>query len=214
MGVSSDAGLDREVTVEEKAMGAYDRVYFRGVYINKRTRAMIWSAEDSMSTTFDMLQGSWSTSVSASALTHSKAGVYDAWPRGASTVDLTAAKRAVRRLRDVGFAAWLRTPAQGFSSYHIHAVAIGDPGLSCPPGSASYGYGAWAQQDEYLVGGDGLAGSNPDTMPYRPNPPVVFDYAAWVAKQGRIALALRTVSSKMRRLRRRQRRLARQLHNH
>jgi hypothetical protein len=195
-------------------VGAWDKVYFRGVYVNKRTRAMVWAAEDSMSTTFDVYQGSWSTSVSASALTHSRAGVLDCWPKGASTTDLTVARRAVRRLRDVGFAAWLRTPSQGFSSFHIHAVAIGDPGLSCPPGSANYGYGAWAQQDEYKVGGDGLAGSLPDTQPYRPDPPVVFNYQDWLAKQAKLRLALRTLASKVRRLRRKQRQLAKKVHDH
>ena len=194
---------------------AWDKVTFRGVRLNKRTRAMIWAAEDTLGgVTFECLQGSWSTSVSASALTHAGAGVVDLWPAGASTTDLAEARRAVRHLRDVGFAAWLRVPSQGFSSTHIHAVAIGDPHLSCPPGSPSYGYGAWAQADEYAAGGDGLAGTNPDTMPYRPSPPVVFNYTQWLKGQNRLRMVLRAIAGRLRRLRRKHRAIAKHLHGH
>jgi hypothetical protein len=190
-------------------------VWFRGVRIDKRTRAMIWEAESRSKFVWDMIQGSPSYA-SASALTHAKGGVFDAWPRGVSIFDLDEAWRSVRRLRDVGGFGWVRTPDQGFTT-HIHCGVLGAPNLSCPPGSPDYGYGAWAQQDEYLATppGDGLAGAYADAHPYRPDPPVEFDYAAWLAKQRRVRMHLRALREKIRRAERQTRRLRKQLkHTH
>jgi hypothetical protein len=63
--------------------------------------------------------------------------------------------RAVKALRDVGFAAWLRTPEQGFV-YHIHANAVGDTDMS---GSAQ------AQVHDYYFGKNGLANHAADNTP-------------------------------------------------
>lgn len=61
----------------------------------------------------------------------------------------------MRKLRQVGFAAWLRTPAQGFA-YHIHAVALSDPDLSS---------GAQHQAGDYYLGYNSLAGRGSDDGP-------------------------------------------------
>src|SRR5690606_22668317 len=93
---------------------------------------------------FSLSQGSFSTGVAASAGTHDGGGV----------VDIASGSNAlVGALRAVGFAAWLRTPAEGFST-HIHAVALGDPTVSA---------GAAAQIQAYLAGRNGLANNGPDT---------------------------------------------------
>lgn len=189
-------------------------VWFRGVRVDKRTRAMIWEAEAGSRFVFDMIQGSPSYA-SASALTHAKGGVFDAWPRGVPVSDLRQAWQATRRLRDVGGFGWVRTPDQGFTT-HIHCGVRGAPNLSCPPGDPMYGYGAYVQQVEYdaTPPGDGLAGGLPDTHPYRPDPPVEFDYAAWLREQKRIRTHLRALRDKIRRAERQTRRLRKQLrHN-
>jgi hypothetical protein len=63
--------------------------------------------------------------------------------------------RVVVALRKAGFAAWLRTPAQGFS-YHIHACAIGDREMAS---------GAKNQVQAYFNGRNGLADNGSDEAP-------------------------------------------------
>ena len=74
---------------------------------------------------------------------------------------LTKARRlaAVTALREVGFAAWLRTPAQGDWPLHIHAIAISDTDLSAP---------AQNQVGDYYEGRNGLANDLPDDGPQVP----------------------------------------------
>lgn len=55
----------------------------------------------------------------------------------------------MRALRQVGFAAWHRTPSQGPWGHHIHSVAIGDPTASPA---------AKRQVADFKRGGDGLGG--------------------------------------------------------
>jgi hypothetical protein len=78
---------------------------------------------------------------------------------------LTTTQRwqTVRALRAVGFAAWLRTPAQcgGCWPYHIHAVAIGDPDLWQRGG----GLANRDQVADYAVGRNGLASHAADDTP-------------------------------------------------
>jgi hypothetical protein len=68
-------------------------------------------------------------------------------------------------LRKVGFAAWHRTPAQGFV-HHIHACAIGDREMAPL---------ARQQVQSYFNGRNGLSGNGPDTNAPRP-------YPAWASK--------------------------------
>jgi len=124
------------------------RVTFRGVTTDARTAEMLAAAEKILGRRLRMAQGSFSTSVSASGSTHAGAGAVDVSTKWQG---LTRAEKIaiVAALRTVGFAAWLREETPGVWSEHIHAVALGCPGLS--PSAA-------AQVEAYRNGFDGLAG--------------------------------------------------------
>lgn len=132
----------------------------RGVVrLNERTAAMLANARrwleanggcsPARASSRNVVQGSYSRGVGASAGTHDRGGALDL-----SVAGLTAAQRGrlVRALREAGFAAWLRRRPT-FTSDHIHAIAIGDPDL---PASAR------RQVRDYLNGRDGLAGDRRD----------------------------------------------------
>ena len=105
-----------------------------------------------------LTQGSYNPGgVGASAGTHDGGGVVDVTVTGLTT---TQRWHLVRALRTVGFAAWLRTPAQGFS-YHVHAVAIGDPDIWQRDG----GHVARDQVCDYYKGLNGLASHAADNTP-------------------------------------------------
>lgn len=125
-------------------------IIFEDRRMDARTRDMLVEARRISGLPLRITQGGFNAGgVSASAGTHDGGGVLDI-----SVRDLDAVERelAVRRLRQVGFAAWLRTPAQGFV-YHIHCVAVGCPSLS--PAAAR-------QVTAYLKGRNGLANNGPD----------------------------------------------------
>lgn len=135
----------------------YKRVTYGGRTVNQRTKDMLAAAAKEFGGPFSLTQGSYNRGVSASAGTHDGGGVVDI-----STSGMSAARReaAVQCLRRAGFAAWLRTPAQGFA-YHIHACAIGDREMAG---------GAKNQVQSYFNGRNGLAGNGSDTNPPRPWP--------------------------------------------
>lgn len=124
---------------------AFQKTLFRGKLVNNRTAAMIMQAEAILGRKFHITQGSFSNSVKASGTTHSGGGAIDTnGPGGWS--------RAVAALRQVGFAAWHRSPSQGPWGHHIHAIAMGDPTASSS---------AKRQVRDYLAGGDGLGSPGP-----------------------------------------------------
>jgi len=138
----------------------YKRVTWGGKTINVRTRVMLEAAN--ARTTADVTrlsQGSYNRGVSASAGTHDGGGVVDIPSTNLSLLKV---------LREVGFAAWIRTSAEGFSP-HIHAVAIGDRELA--PGARN-------QVTAYFNGRNGLANGRADTAPASVGRP----YPAWAAK--------------------------------
>lgn len=132
---------------------------YGGKRVNTRTRHMLQAADDKLPRwNFHLIQGSYNPGgVSASAGTHDGGGVVDVSVAGLSS---TQQWEQVKALRSVGFAAWLRTPAQGFD-YHIHAVAVGDPDLWQTNG----GHIARDQVCDYYQGRDGLAGHAADNTP-------------------------------------------------
>lgn len=138
--------------------------YSGGVTINVRTRDMLTKAVQLL-TAYSwspyLTQGSYNPGVSASGGTHDGGGVFDV---RTSTMTTNGQNLCVEALRKAGFAAWLRTPAEGFST-HIHAVAIGDRELS---------EAAHDQVIDYFAGRNGLANNGPDTGSSRPFP-------AWAA---------------------------------
>jgi nucleoid-associated protein YgaU len=125
--------------------GDEQRVNWHGVTVNKRTAAMMNHAQSLFGGTVSAYQGSYSSGVGASAGTHDGGGAIDVGP---------AVDKLVGCMRASGFAAWRRTPAEGFSP-HIHGIAVGDAELS----------GAAQQQvSAFFAGKNGLADNGPDTF--------------------------------------------------
>src|SRR5690606_27496593 len=118
--------------------------------VNERTKAMLKEAERKSGENLALTQGSYHPGNGNSAGTHDGGGVVDISIRGVSDVN-----GAVKALRQVGFAAWHRTPAQGFD-HHIHAVAVSDTDMSPE---------AQAQVGDYYKGLNGLAGHGKDDGP-------------------------------------------------
>ena len=105
-----------------------------GFVLNQRTFAMLQTAQALYGGPGSLLwvtQGSYSEGVDASFGTHDGGGVVDLSIRHPVTWELLygETERLVRALRQAGFAAWYRSPEQGFDP-HIHAVAVGDAELS------------------------------------------------------------------------------------
>jgi hypothetical protein len=100
---------------------------FRNFRLGPRTIRMVLAAEK-RGGKLTITQGGFNRGgVPASGGTHDDDGVIDFSTRG-----LTRAQklRRVRALREVGFAAWLRTSEEGPWGEHIHAVAVGEPNLA------------------------------------------------------------------------------------
>lgn len=103
------------------------KVRFRGKVTNRRTAKMLAEAERLYGAPVRLTQGSYSTSVGASAGTHAGGGVVDLSVAGLTRSQIN---KLVRALRTVGFAAWYRSPIPGLWGAHIHAVAIGTRDLA------------------------------------------------------------------------------------
>ena len=130
------------------------RIVWRGKQFNKRTVAMIEAAEKLYKSKFAILQGSYNKGgVTESAGTHDGGGAVDIDVASKSPAQRQA---VVKAMRQVGFAAWLRTPAQGDWPFHVHAIAVGDKDLS---------RGAAHQGAEYRRGRNGLANRGKDDGP-------------------------------------------------
>jgi len=138
------------------------KVVFRGVTLDDRSVLMIQWAERKANFIFKIAQGSYSTGVAASAGTHDGGGAVDF-----SVNLMLPAKRnkMLNALKDAGFAAWYRTKADGFSSAHVHAVAIGCVDLAPL---------AKFQVTAFDKNQTGLKGNAADVT-YRPNPRVKFN---------------------------------------
>lgn len=153
-----------------------DRVVWRGVWLDRRSASSLNYAEKLVrkrtghpTITLSPSQGGWSDSP-MSAGTHGRAATVDlrvgAW-------DTKTRAAVVKALRDVGWAAWNRTSADGFAP-HIHAVGIPTPGtkdVRLLPAS-----GALSQITAYDAGRNGLASNGHDREPYRPQPRVRWSW--------------------------------------
>lgn len=130
------------------------RVSFRGYTVNTRTRSMILEAELRLGRTLTLTQGSYNPGGDpTSAGTHDGGGAADLSVYGMTS---TVRTNVVRILREVGFAAWYRTPAEGDWGPHIHIIALSDTDQSTP---------ARNQAGDYYLGLNGLANRGPDTGP-------------------------------------------------
>jgi len=129
------------------------RTTYSGKTVNARTKAMLSAADSRLGWPLTLSQGSYHPGEDVSKGTHDGGGVVDI---SVASMNTTQRWRTVNALRTVGFAAWLRSPAQGPWTWHIHAVAIGDTDLSIP---------ARDQVADYYVGKNGLAVHAADNTP-------------------------------------------------
>jgi peptidoglycan hydrolase-like protein with peptidoglycan-binding domain len=125
---------------------------YGGKRVNARTADMLAAADAMLSWSITLTQGSYNSSNPDSAGTHDGGGVVDISVGSLST---TQRWQTVRALRTVGFAAWLRTPSDGFA-YHIHANAVSDPDMSRQGRD---------QVNDYYFGRNGLANNAADSTP-------------------------------------------------
>lgn len=130
------------------------RVWFEGVQLDARTRDMFVRLRWKLNLPLTLTQGSYSNAT-ASAGTHSGGGALDI---RASNLTVDQRARVVLGARQMGFAAWLRIPAQANPPwpYHVHGIAIGCPDLSAA---------ARGQVADYKAGRNGLANNGPDDGP-------------------------------------------------
>jgi peptidoglycan hydrolase-like protein with peptidoglycan-binding domain len=154
------SGLPGKGSLTKLGEGRYDvtkviivgsKTTMDGKTVNERTAAMIKAAEKRADVSFTITQGSYNSDVGSSAGTHDGGGVVDLSVNG-----LPSTSDAVKALREVGFAAWHRTPSQGPWAAHIHAVAISDTAMSPQ---------AQAQAGDYFKGLNGLANHAKDDGP-------------------------------------------------
>ncbi|AJT42524.1 peptidoglycan-binding protein [Psychromicrobium lacuslunae] len=144
-------GTNRYTVTRPITVGAKTTV--SGKRVNTRTKNMLVAAGKRAGITMSLTQGSYNPGgVGASAGTHDGGGVVDISVSGKTSAQMT---KMVKALREVGFAAWHRTPAQGFA-HHIHAVAICDTDMSPS---------AQAQVGDYYRGRNGLASHAADDGP-------------------------------------------------
>jgi peptidoglycan hydrolase-like protein with peptidoglycan-binding domain len=125
---------------------------YGGKRVNTRTATMLRAADAKVSWSLTLTQGSYNTTNPDSAGTHDGGGVVDI---SVSSLSTTQRWQTVQALRTVGFAAWLRTPDDGFA-YHIHANAISDPDMSVQ---------ARNQIHDHYFGKNGLANHAADNTP-------------------------------------------------
>lgn len=157
------SGLPGKTSLESLGSGRYTvgsivaagaRSTFRGVTVNVRTKAMLLEAERLYGSAVVLTQGGYNPGgEAASAGTHDGGGALDISVNGVSSANRTL---FLRKMRSVGFAAWLRTPDQADWPFHIHAEATSDPDLSS---------GAQHQIGDYYLGKNGLASGAPDDGP-------------------------------------------------
>lgn len=175
----------------------YERIRWRGHRFDRRTKAAILALEDRLDRRVTIYQGSYSTSVGASAGSHDGGGAVDLWVSG---IDANTVTRAAR---NVGWAMWWRTPRQGDWGNHQHGI------LRRHSTASSF---AKAQASNFDEGGDGLGSLLPgdDPQPYRPDPLVTFDYRAWTKAQN-LRSRLRHLARDIAALRDRRRKVRREL---
>lgn len=120
-------------------------VYWRNRRFTKRMRSQLIEAERLAKVRLTPTQGSYNTSVSASAGTHAREAV------DLSTRGMTRAQKAavVRALWRVGVVCDLRLAKPGVWSEHIHGIPVGG---DLSPAAAR-------QVTEFRNGGDGLVGN-------------------------------------------------------
>jgi len=156
-GASSLASLGEGRFTVSHVIKPGSKVQRDGYVVNTRTQAMLTETERVLGRRLKLDQGSYNPGGDpTSAGTHDGGGVVDINVDGMSADTRTAVARA---LRQVGFAAWVRSPSQGQWPWHIHAVAINDTDQSTQ---------AQNQVGDYYLGMNGLGNRHPDDGPKVP----------------------------------------------
>ena len=131
------------------------QTWWRGVLLDARTADMMDQVAALSGPYIQPSQGSYANGgVAASAGTHDGGGAID-------LMNLTPAQYddLVVVMRQVGFAAWHRTPAQSDWPHHVHGIAV-QPNGEWDQGVLSDG--AASQVVDYYQGRNGLASGAPD----------------------------------------------------
>ncbi|MEU0880477.1 peptidoglycan-binding protein [Lentzea sp. NPDC005914] len=156
-GASSLASLGQSRFTVSRVIKPGSKVQRDGYVVNTRTQAMLTETERLLNRHLKLDQGSYNPGGDpTSAGTHDGGGVVDINVDGMSADTRTAVARA---LRQVGFAAWVRSPSQGQWPWHIHAVAINDTDQATQ---------AQNQVGDYYLGLNGLGNRHPDDGPKVP----------------------------------------------
>lgn len=142
-------------------MASKPYIKFRGKRMTPAVRDALKAAEQRAGRKFTITQGGFNAGgVAASAGTHDG----DALDLSIRELSRQQVETMIEAMRWAGFAAWLRTTskpkwgvrAQGFGSYHVHAV---------PNGWGQPSAGARKQAEAYRDGRDGLARNLADEGP-------------------------------------------------
>lgn len=150
--------------------GPYDRINYRGHVLNRRTIALYEQSEHIYQMIggtggYDLLQGSYNTSVSASGNTHAGGGAVDTEPTVQTAKNWSLVLKAQRLCM---FADWDRPTLYQNGKlvwdHHNHGILIGDAEMSQ---QAAY------QIRNYHLGQDGLADNGADAKSMF-RPPVIF----------------------------------------
>ncbi len=128
-------------------------VAYGSTRVNARTKAMLTELERLCGFPITVTQGYNPGGVAASGGTHDGQGVADL---RVATLTKEQRKQLIYNGRMIGFAIWLRDPAQGNWPWHAHAVAIREPNLSNQ---------AKNQVTDYRQNRNGLANDAPDDGP-------------------------------------------------
>lgn len=147
-------GTNRFSIAHKVVLGSTNDSY-SGRRVNTRTRSMLAAADSRLAWSVKLTQGSYNTTVDASAGTHAGGGAADISVSGLTSTQIW---QTVKALRTVGFAAWYRPykpDPKGWPA-HIHAMAIGDTDMAL--------VGA-KQVSDYIVGKNGLADHAADNTP-------------------------------------------------
>lgn len=149
-------------------MGQYDRVLYEGKQITRRQRQATNHVSSLTDRRYGLLihlyQGSWRPETDYSGTTHTKAGVFDAYVYGMSTMKWDQLAEITRLWRREGHqAAFLRGPFVNMP-WHWHILDLDTHRMDDQDGP----YGATWQVGDYRDGGDGIGGRDP--IPYRPKP--------------------------------------------
>ena len=150
------------------APAEYAKVGRDGCTIAARMDQILDIATFALGQEFRVTQGSYTGNVSQSGGTHDGGGAVDI---SVLNPELSTQERQdlLLVLRELGCAAWLRTPAQGDWPYHIHAI---DSGATDASGQAK------GQVQDYNAGKNGLASGGKDDGPQgSPRPLVPYNYA-------------------------------------